>query len=126
MPAPRAASKAWLTPMIGRDAELAALEQAIDGLRTGPRRLSPRSSATPASARAACCAELERRARRRADAAIVVHGRAARRARSGRIALLRDIVARRLRCIDGDSMATAREKIERGVADVLAGEGAEA
>jgi class 3 adenylate cyclase/tetratricopeptide (TPR) repeat protein len=110
------------TPMIGREAELDALRAAFGQASSGKRPVFATVVGEAGVGKSRLRREFERWLAARAEPVVVLRGQAREEARGRPFALLRDILARRLALDDNDSMAAARDKIEHGVADVLAGD----
>ena len=104
------------TRMVGRDAELEALQHAFRRLCTErtPRRPSP-SSPRPASARAGCSTSSRPGPRPGPRRYWLFRGRAHPQTQGQPFGLLRDILAWRLQIADDDSVEEARRKMEEGI-----------
>ena len=101
--------------MIGRDAELAALQQAVEQLFARRELIEAAVVGDAGVGKSRLLHELERWARERQPAPLFLRGRCAPQTQHQPYGLLRDVLARWLKIGDGDSAASARDKIEAGI-----------
>ncbi len=105
--------------MIGRDAELDTLRQALERLFARRELIEIAIVGEAGIGKSRLLREFERRARERQPAPAFLRGRCSPQTPHQPFGLLRDIVARWLRIADGDSAAAARGKIEAGIAPLF-------
>jgi hypothetical protein len=103
------------TRMIGRDAELEALQDAFKRLFVDRRLAAVASWPTPASARAVCSTSSPAWSDARPERFLLFRGRATPQTQGQPFGLLRDIIAWRFEIADDDSIETARRKMEQGM-----------
>jgi class 3 adenylate cyclase len=108
------------TRMVGRDAELLALQNAFEGLFAEPRLAMVTVVAEAGVGKSRLLREFEAWCRSRSGRPFqILRGRATAPTQGQPFGLLRDIVARRLQIADDDSMDEARAKIERHIAPLF-------
>jgi class 3 adenylate cyclase/tetratricopeptide (TPR) repeat protein len=111
------------TRMVGRDAELAALQAAFERLFAEPRLATVTVVAEAGVGKSRLLHEFEAWCRAQPRAVQTFRGRATQQTMGQPFGLLRDIVARRAQIADDDTLEAARAKIERGTASLFAREG---
>ena len=110
------------TRMIGRDAELQALQDAFGRLFAERRLATVTVVAEAGIGKTRLLYEFEAWRAARPETLQIFRGRATQQTQDQPFGLLRDIVARRLKIADDDTIETARVKIERGVAPLYVGD----
>jgi len=113
--------------MIGRDDELEALQGAYRGLSSSAPALTAVSVIGDAGiGKSRLVDEFVRWAEAQGDPAVVLRARTTPQTMSRPFGLLGDLVTRHLGIADDDTMAAARDKVERGIAALFAGDDAAA
>jgi tetratricopeptide (TPR) repeat protein len=103
------------THMIGRDAELAQLQQAYQRLHEQGRLSIITVVAEAGLGKSRLLYEFQNWAETRPERFILFRGRARPTTQCQLFGLLRDMLAWRLQIVDGDSLAVARQKFEQGI-----------
>ena len=107
------------TRMVGRDRELAQLQEAFVRLHRDGRLISITIVAEAGLGKSRLLQEFERWVEARAEPLVVLRARAHPPTRNHPYALLRDLLAGRLQIDDSDSMAAAKARFEAGVVRLL-------
>ena len=107
------------TPLVGRDQELAALQNALAETVAQRRLMMVVVSGPIGIGKTRLLEEFGRLVQAQPGAVNIVKARAAPEMQNQPAALLRELVAYQFRIVDSDPPETAREKIERGVSAVL-------
>lgn len=107
------------TRMIGREAELALLQNAFTSLFNNGTMQAIRVVGDAGLGKSRLLYEFENWAEARPESFILFHGRASPSRQSQPYGLLRDILAWRLELADSDTMPVAKEKIENGIAPLF-------
>ena len=111
------------TRMVGRDAELAALQAAFERLFAEARMATLTVVAEAGVGKSRLLHEFESWCRAQPRAFQTFRGRATQQTMGQPFGLLRDIVARRVQIADDDSLEAARARLERGIAPLFARDG---
>ncbi len=114
--APGRGIKGVHTRMVGRDAELATLEDALASVIADGRLAMVTVVAEAGLGKSRLLLEFERRLRTGTATIRILRGRATPQTPGQPYGLLRDILVRQLRIADGDGMEDARRKAEAGIA----------
>ncbi len=109
------------TRMIGREAELATLQQAVEQLYAQREFIELAVVGDAGVGKSRLLHEFEHWARARRPPPLFLRGRCHPQTQHQPYGLMRDIVARWLKIGDGDSAASAREKIESGIVPMFDG-----
>ena len=108
------------TPMVGRDAELAALQQAVQRLQAGAGLASITLVADAGIGKSRLLHELTQWLPAQPQPVLLLRGRAQPQSRHQPYGLLRELLAGWLQISDGHSMAQARQRVEQGIAPLFA------
>ena len=111
------------TRMVGRDAELATLEEALASVIADRRLAIVTVVAEAGLGKSRLLLEFERRLAAGKGDVRILRGRATPQTPGQPYGLLRDTLVRRLRITDGESMADAKRKAEAGIASFFAADG---
>ena len=111
------------THMVGRDAELEQLQAAFRRLYIEPKLAAITVVADAGLGKSRLLYEFSNWAEARAEAFYIFRGRAHPQTQSQPYGLLRDVLAWRFQIADSDSMETAKQKLEQGLAPLFATEG---
>ncbi len=114
-----------VAPLVGRDSELSRLQEAFEAAREQKGLRSIILTGEAGMGKSRLVHEFLNRLDRRGQPYILLRGRGDWQLNRLPYALLRELLAFRLKVHDGDSAAIAREKLQKGVEEYLGPEGIE-
>jgi class 3 adenylate cyclase/tetratricopeptide (TPR) repeat protein len=114
-----------VAPLVGRDSEISRLQEAFESARAEKGMRSIILTGEAGMGKSRLVHEFLNRLDRRSQPYILLRGRGDWQLNSLPYALLRELLAFRLKIHDGDSAAIAREKLQKGIEEYLGPEGIE-